>query len=343
MAVGRLIRRVAVTHVVRAFIELSGEHPTLPRAEALAAIAAERLELRSAAFGPNLLRIDVDGPIDRVARRLGLAYTVCEELASGDFESIRSVAREIDLGGKTFRVRAHGLGSISHPAGLERTVGAELARTGRADLEHPSMDFRVLVGEGFLLGRVIHSVDRSRLESTKVARRTFSLPISLHPKFARALVNLARVPMAGTVLDPFCGTGGVLLEAAAMGLRPVGSDQDPRMVKGTRASLRRTAVDGGFAVADAGRLPWRSGTVHGVATDPPYGRAASTRGESITALYSRAFRAFADLLPAGGHAAIVLPDAEMIRLLPDSLEPLERHALRVHRSLVRHFCVFVNR
>jgi len=31
---------------VRAFIELSGEHPTLPRAEALAALASERVEVR---------------------------------------------------------------------------------------------------------------------------------------------------------------------------------------------------------------------------------------------------------------------------------------------------------
>lgn len=116
--VGSLIRSRCLHTRVRAFIELSGEHPTLPRAEALAAIAAERLELRSATFGPHLLRIDVDGPIERVARRLGLAYIVSEELASGDFEAILAAAREIDLGGKTFRVRAHGLGSIGHPAAL---------------------------------------------------------------------------------------------------------------------------------------------------------------------------------------------------------------------------------
>lgn len=339
--VGSLIRSVAVTGRVRAFIELSGEHPTLPRAEALAAIAAERLGLRSATFGPHLLRVDVDGAIERVARRLGLAYMVSEELASGDFEAILAAAREIDLGGKTFRVRAHGLGSIGHPGALEGTVGAEFARTGRADLEHASMDFRLLVGEEFLLGRVIHRVDRSRLESTKVARRAFSLPISLHPKFARALVNLARVPMAGTVLDPFCGTGGVLLEAAAMGLRPIGSDRDPRMVSGTRASLRRSGADGGLVVADAGRLPWRRGTVHGIATDPPYGRAASTRGEPIERLYQRAFRTFADLLPAGAHAAVVLPRAAMTNLALDWFELVESHELRVHRSLQRHFCAFL--
>jgi tRNA (guanine10-N2)-dimethyltransferase len=326
---------------VRAFVELSGEHPTLPRAEVLATIAAERLELRSATFGGPLLRIDAVGPIERVARRIGLAHTVCEELVSGDFEGIRAFAREMDLAGRTFRVRARSLGTNLDPSTLEGALGADLGRTGRVDLDFPAEDFRLLVANEFLFGRVIHRVDRSRLESTKVAHRAFSRPISLHPKFARALVNLSRVPMAGTLLDPFCGTGGVILEAAAMGLRPIGSDRDRKMVAGTRASLRAIASDGGLAVADAGRLPFRRGTVHAIATDPPYGRASSAKGETIRGLYERAFRSFADLLPRGVHAAVVLPDPSMTAEARDSFELVETHALRVHRSLVRHFCVFV--
>src|SRR5213080_4381749 len=91
---------------VRVFIELSGEHPTLPRAEALAAIASERVEVRTATFGPHLLRLDVVGPVERAAHRLGLAHVVCEELASGDLDTIRTFASAQELGGRTFRVRA---------------------------------------------------------------------------------------------------------------------------------------------------------------------------------------------------------------------------------------------
>ena len=328
---------------MRAFIELSGEHPTLPRGEALAALDAERVDVRAASFGPHLLRIDAIGPVERAIRRLGLAHFVCEELASGDFDAIRGYARGADLQGRTFRVRAHGLGIEVDPPALEGPLGADFGRTGQVDLDFPAMDYRLLVGDEFLLGRVIHRVDRARLEATKVAHRPFSLPISLHPKFARALVNLARVPMAGTVLDPFCGTGGILLEAAALGLRPIGFDRDRRMVLGSRASLRQATADGGFAIADAGRLPLRHASVHGIATDPPYGRAASTRGEGPERLYERTFRAIRDLLSSGTHVALVLPNESMIDLASDFLELVEVHALRVHRSLVRHFCVFVMR
>src|SRR5207253_10311579 len=117
-------------------------------------------------------------------------------------------------------------------------------------------------GAQFTLARVSHAFDRPRLEATKVAHRPFSLPISLHPKFARALLNLSRVPMAGFVLDPFYGTGGLLLEAVSIGLLPIGLDRDRRMILGFRASLRG-AGDGALGVADAGRLPLRGASVHG--------------------------------------------------------------------------------
>src|SRR5207245_5286804 len=87
--------------------------------------------------------------------------------------------------------------------------------------------------------------------------------------------------------------------------------------------------------------PFRAGLIHGIATDPPYVRAASTRGETIDQLYTRAFAAFAGLLPRAGHLAIVLPNERWIERGSETLELVETHALRVHRSLVRHFCVFV--
>src|SRR3989442_2519136 len=116
---------------VRVFVELSGEHPTLPRAEALAAMESERVEVRRMAFGPNLLRLEVTGPVERAAHRLGLAYVVCEELASGDLEAIPAFPAGKELGGRTFRVRAHGLWADMGPRRVRRPLRAEFRETGR--------------------------------------------------------------------------------------------------------------------------------------------------------------------------------------------------------------------
>ncbi|MGQ0798278.1 MAG: hypothetical protein ACT4OI_10525 [Methanobacteriota archaeon] len=325
---------------MRVLIEVSGEHPTLPRAEALAALEAERADVRSVGWTSKLVTVDATGPVERAIRRLGLTHVVSTELVRGSLEDVRAFTREMDLAGASFRVRARGLDADVDVPALEGALGADLDRTGRVDLTSPSVDLRLLVQEDVILGRVLHRVERSLFESSKVARRTFSLPISLHPKLARALVNLARVPTAGRVLDPFCGTGGVLLEASRIGLRGVGSDVDRTMVRGTRTSLEALHATGDFIVADARVAPWRTRAVDGIATDPPYGRAASTWGERLLDLYERAFSMFAQVLPPGGHAAAVLPSDKAIEVGEKHLELIEAHPMRVHRSLTRTFCAF---
>lgn len=61
----------------------------------------------------------------------------------------------------------------------------------------------------------------------------------LPPKLAQIIINLA---IAGNksdirLLDPFCGTGVILQEAALLGLKIYGSDLEPRMIDYTRENL----------------------------------------------------------------------------------------------------------
>jgi hypothetical protein len=39
------------------------------------------------------------------------------------------------------------------------------------------------------------------------------------------------------ILDPFCGTGGTLIEAALIGCREAGTDADLEMIAGSRKNL----------------------------------------------------------------------------------------------------------
>ncbi len=142
-------------------------------------------------------------------------------------------------------------------------------------------------------------------------------------------------------MDPFSGTGGIVLEAGAIGMRAVGADVRRTMAVGARGALRRLGASADFVIADAGRGPWKTGSVDGIATDPPYGRAASTKGENPLKLYDRAFSSIAELLPTGAYAAAVLPTEESIDVVGRHLELVERHSLRVHKSLTRTFCAFL--
>lgn len=62
-------------------------------------------------------------------------------------------------------------------------------------------------------------------------------PARLHPDTAARLVR-AFAPPGGRVLDPFCGSGTVLVEALAAGRRPLGVDLNPLAVRLARAKTR---------------------------------------------------------------------------------------------------------
>jgi tRNA G10 N-methylase Trm11 len=87
----------------------------------------------------------------------------------------------------------------------------------------------------------VGSVKRLDFDSEGFAKLThysFRYPAKFHPPVARAL--LARYAVrGGRILDPFCGSGSLLVEAAADGYVSVGSDIDPVAVFVSHAKTRR--------------------------------------------------------------------------------------------------------
>lgn len=61
----------------------------------------------------------------------------------------------------------------------------------------------------------------------------------LPPKLARMMVNLSQTPDGGTLLDPFCGSGTILMEAALAtnATKIIGSDIDDRQTEDTSGNL----------------------------------------------------------------------------------------------------------
>lgn len=58
----------------------------------------------------------------------------------------------------------------------------------------------------------------------------------LPAKLAKILINLAQVK-EGTIWDPFCGSGTILLMSLLSGLDALGSDIDPEAVKGSKENI----------------------------------------------------------------------------------------------------------
>ncbi|MFQ5919669.1 MAG: methyltransferase domain-containing protein [Thermoplasmata archaeon] len=323
-------------------VEVSGEHPNLPVAEVLAVLRGlgqEPLELwvqpRIAAFANE---VDLPG----LVARLAFARAAGVVMRWGSLEDIQDGLASLDLRGKRFRLRVDDH-LHAHAGDLEVQFGGLLATTGTVDLETPEVDLRLVRGRRAYLYAVSAEVNRGEYDARAARNRPFARPFVLHPRYARALVNLTGVAPGETLLDPFCGTGGILMEAALVGATPIGADIRPDVVEGCRQNLEHFGLEAALHVADVGDALQEGGRVHAIATDPPYGRGASTRGEDLDALLRRAFRTFHQVLRPGGRVALPLPDPELMDLGRGDFTLQEWHKVRVHGSLDRYFCLFRRR
>ncbi len=107
--------------------------------------------------------------------------------------------------------------------------------------------------------------------SMRANKRPFFRPVSLEPRLARAAVNIAAGINEGYVVDPMCGTGGILIESALTNRQTLGIDFDPVMVEGTKENLEWAGVKAEVRRDDATRfqLPQK---LAALVVDPPYGR-----------------------------------------------------------------------
>jgi tRNA (guanine10-N2)-dimethyltransferase len=166
--------------------------------------------------------------------------------------------------------------------------------------------------------------------------RPFFQPGSMDPSLARALVNLAGAGPRTTVLDPMCGTGGILLEAGRVGATPIGGDAQRKMAQGTRENLR-SLLGGSWHVyrGDAARVPIADDSVDAVVFDAPYGRQSKIEGdleELVTDALAEARRVASRAVVVGDRSW-----ADAARSVGWTVESMFQR--RVHRSLVRHIAV----
>jgi len=330
---------------VHLLVELSGEHPDMATAEAVAAASALAGRDASIVARDEIALVLEAGDLapEALAARLGLAHTVMTSAVSGPLDGAVELAASVDIrGAGTFRVRARrseAAGTAVDGRAIEREAGAAiLARRGaRVDLFRPEAEVRVLLCARAHAGLLGGRVERTAMVARASGRRPFSLPVSIHPKFARAMVNLSRAGPGASLVDPFCGTGGIIIEAALMGCSAAGSDLDQRMVAGTRTNLEHLGLRAHLTRCDVGAFPEAlHGPFDAVVTDPPYGKSTWTGGEGPGPVLARLFDAAARGLRPGGRMVVCVPEE---RMLPhgDNRYVLESvHHLRVHRSLTRH-------
>jgi tRNA (guanine10-N2)-dimethyltransferase len=342
--------------VARLFFLLSGEHPTLPAAELKAILKAESYRYRILEKLTQVLRLEADASsVEAIRFRSALTRICCKEIFNCDanlpeiLNKVRSASLEESIGGgETFVVRVRRVKRFAPKLSgveLERKLGEEILEKVnkiKVNLTNPQKTFfGVLTDKKFIFGLKTAEVPTKPFSERSPQKRPVFHPTAMHAKLARTLVNLAQPKNGDLVLDPFCGTGGILTEAGLLGCRVLGFDAKPHMLRGGLQNLLHYGIEPeGMVVADARHPPVFR--VDCIVTDPPYGRSASTLGMTTRHIVEDFLDAVGDAVPKGNRICIASP--KTIKLVEAGEEAgfkhEESHFVYVHGSLTREIAVF---
>lgn len=153
-----------------------------------------------------------------------------------------------------------------------------------------------------------------RLAQTALHHRPYKLTHlhgSLKPPVAAALLWLLDAQPGQRLVDPCCGAGTVLIEAAQRGLSAHGGDTSAEAVDAAQHNIAAANVAASVTAWDARRLPLDDRSTDYVATNLPWGRQVAV-DEELPALYEDVLGEVRRILVPGGRAAILTSRPELV-------------------------------
>ncbi len=336
----------------RYYAILSGEHPTLPLEELRAVLEVEAKSHEIVYRFDGLALFDMEGVSPgRIAsrtawvREVGLFLGIAEARP----EDLERLAREMlstlepgDIWIDPWRFK--GYSPQARENIVRRIFMEEAARRGFRTSRRGRM-LRIFITEGVAVAGLVVGAREKGYHERRPRRRPFFKPGPLSPELSRVFVNLSRLPLGGTFLDPFCGTGGFALEAYLVGAgRIVCGDIDRAMYRGARLNLGVYECGGCLVLAhNAAKMPLASGVFDSIATDPPYGRSTTTARMGYRALLQSFLPRALDAVKRGGYIVYAGPYSEKPWMIGEEAGLLvkSRFHMYVHSSLTREIVVGV--
>ncbi len=316
---------------------LSREPTEIPEAEARALVSDVDPEARFERPEGGLLVAETTADPALLEARVAYSRRVGTLVPYGELDDAHLAL----LRRGTYRVRVFGDREGSEG---ERAIISSIAEKveGRVSLDDPDREVSAYVCEGGAKKKTYFAITAPRSMrqgwSTRRPRsRAFFHPSAIFPKLSRALVNLSGVQAGEAFLDPFCGTGSLLIEASIIGADPVGIDLARKMVRGARRnSMKYGQAWLGIIRGDSRRMPLRG--VGAIATDIPYGRASSSGGVESSEILRSLVEEAPRVVSSGRKLVVMHPKSLAVEA--GGMMRLERELdIYIHRTLTRTITV----
>jgi tRNA (guanine10-N2)-dimethyltransferase len=361
------------------FFFLSGENPELAVYELKSVLSIidnttdlrispdnRIIELHFPSVGKNDSYSDL---IFDIMQRITMVHFCCKLLFQKNFSNslplsinelistFKPIAVQGLIADKTFSVSTKRIGEPvgilqkkSLTQSLSIFLGDQILRNNinlKVDLNNPEIRFICIISKhGLWFGQFLSKSLRKDVRNRSSHKRPFFHPSSMNPLLLRTMINLAALKPGEWLLDPFCGSGGALLEASLLGIRSIGVEVDRRIIWGAYRNLKITQKTTGstnLIFGDATHLGFKKDSISGVVTDPPYGSTASTQGIDLLDLLIDFLHEINPILRSNCRLVIAVPSS--IDVEEKAAEILNATYVKffqyVHRSLTRKILVFI--
>lgn len=328
----------------------SQEHPELPLAELKAVIECEELDAQIDVVCEGLVILKDIAPekIDEyyaiLTRRLGYTHEVHEIIKKSSIDNLEDDIASItwsDYISETFAVRVKRFHTELDTVATERKAGSLILENHddiKVKLRNPNSLVRIVAYEDDVYIAIEKiKLNKKHFQDSKPHKRPFFYPGSMSPKLARCMVNLSRVKEGQLLLDPFCGTGGILIEAGLIGCKVMGSDIYWKMKNGTAINLDYYGItDYRTFNLDVRELKMYE-KVAAVVTDPPYGISTSTGDIEGDDIFKEFFKSIYDNMRDDAYLCMASPHYVDLKPIADEVgfEIKEQYGIKMHRSLTR--------
>jgi tRNA (guanine10-N2)-dimethyltransferase len=320
--------------------ELGGENKELAKTEALELLKTEDYRPKKGFEEDQIAIIKVSKELTlKTIRRLGMTKRVSKIILSSGQKNIWKVIEQLpllELGKSSFAIRQICKNEVSERK-IAVKIGERISIDNKIDLDNPDVKILFYTGSRTIISILEENSATSYKSCLEhhVRYRPYFSPISIHPRIARSMVNLANCSPNDTVLDPFCGTGGILIEAADMEMEAKGIDLLEKMVVNSKGNLKHFGLEGKIEKGDVEES--KNQSFEAIVTDPPYGIASSTGGEKISELLQRTMNIFTEAIENGKRIVMAISNPELIQTT--NFKKIYQFEWYIHKSLTRHILV----
>ena len=314
---------------MKCLLKISQDEPEFALAE-IDVLTQAKIEENDAPF----YTVQINDDKLSLLSRLAYTKTSLQFLFKCELDQIEKTIKSFDWNSiyeESFLVRCYSI----EIGGVERKFANFIwgnLKDPKTDLKNPKTKICFFRKENTIYcGKLLHE-SYATFEYRRNKYKPRKHPTTMHPKFARFLINLSGVNN-GTLLDPFCGAGGILIEGSLLGYKIIGYDISQNMLNRCEENLYYFDIKKfDIRKRDAAKIIDRADLV---VTDVPYGR-NSTYVDSLKETYQRFLDSSYDKID---RMVVVFPHFVDYKSLFNKWKLKKEYEVRCHSGLTRKICV----